>query len=162
MNDEPIKISPANLVKEGTIVVTKRKPETLPFLERIIRYVHLGMVAIEDGEFVVYDLHPENKNENKGSLIKRKLNDYLKDKDLIGVYDTGTSTGRIQAVAKKCWSGKYNNYHFNCQKFIDYVTHKELSSDLYSYYAGMIIMLAVSGIIILGGTIYVLANNKTK
>ena len=155
-------INEVELVQEGTILVTKRNTKTLPFHERIMIVVHLGIVAIENGEKIVYDWHPDNKNDKMGSLDKRNFKDYMAEKKLIGIHHTGASTERIQAVANKCWKGKYKTWHFNCQQFIDDVTHKEFRSDLYSYYT-IIILLVVAGIIIIGGTIYVLASsNKSK
>lgn len=76
------------------------------------------------------------------------------DKKLIGIHYTGASTERIQAVANKCWRGKYKSWHFNCQQFIGDVTHKEFRSDPYSYYSVMILLSAIAGAIIIGGTIY--------
>jgi hypothetical protein len=161
MEYEPVKIGAKDLVKEGTIVVTRRNPADDIFMDKILKFVHLGIVAVEDGVFVVYDLHPDNKNNKMGGLDKRPLDEYLKGKNLIGIYHTGATTGRIQAVAKKCWSGKYNTYHFNCQQFIDYVTYKQVSSDVYSYYSGMILALAgVAGLLVVGGTIYFLSKTK--
>jgi len=152
-----------DLIREGTILVTKRKPETLPFQERFIRYAHLGIAALdENNEYIVYDLHPENKNSHGGNLEKRKVVDYMKDKDLIGTYHTNASSERIKAIADKCWGDQYNNYHFNCQKFIDDITLKEIRSDLYSYYSGIILPLAALGVIIVGGIIYSLASGTKK
>lgn len=153
----------ADLIREGTILVTKRKPETLPFHERYIRYVHLGIAALdENNEYIVYDLHPEHLNDAGGNLEKRTVLEYMKDKDLIGTYHTNASSERIKAVADKCWGDKYNNYHFNCQKFIDDITLKEIRSDLYSYYSGIFITLAALGIIVIGGAIYMLASGTKK
>lgn len=161
MEYEPVKIGAKDLVKEGTIVVTRRSPANDFFMDKVLKFVHLGIVAIENGEFVVYDLHPDNKNNKKGALDKKPLDEYLKGRNLIGIYHTEATTSRIQAVAKKCWSGKYDTYHFNCQQFIDYVTHKQVSSDVYSYYSGMILMLSgVAGLILIGGALYLLSNNK--
>lgn len=155
-------IEEVELVREGTILVTKRNPKTLPLQERIMIVVHLGIIAIENGEKVVYDLHPDNKNDENGSLDKRKFKDYMVSKKLIGIYHTGASTERIQAVAQKCWKGKYKTWHFNCQQFIDDLTHKEIRSDLYSYYTVIILLLAVTGVAIIGGAICVLAGSNNK
>jgi hypothetical protein len=163
MEYEPVKIGARDLVKEGTIVVTRRSPATDIFMDKILKFVHLGIVSVEDGEFMVYDLHPDNKNGNKGSLEKKPIDEYLKGRNLIGIYHTGATTTRIQAVANRCWSIKYDSYHFNCQKFIDMVTHKEISSDVYNYYSGKILMLAgLAGLIVVGGIIYWLDNNGEK
>lgn len=155
-------INEVELVREGTIVVTRRNPANDIFMDRILKFAHLGIVAVEDGEKVVYDLHPDNKNSEMGSLDKRNFKDYMVGKKLVGIYHTGASTDRIQAVAQKCWKGKYKTWHFNCQQFIDDVTHKEIRSDLYSYYTVIIIMLAVAGVAIIGGVIYMLASGIGK
>lgn len=160
MGNEAIKVSARELVKEGTILVTRRNPADDFFMDRILKFVHLGIVAVEDGEFIVYDLHPDNKNNAQGSLDKRPIDEYLKGRNLIGIYHTGATTARIQAVAKKCWKGKYDSYHFNCQQFIDYVTHKEISSDVYNYFSGKILMIAgVAGLALIGGAIYFLSGD---
>jgi hypothetical protein len=163
MEYEPVKIGAKELVKEGTIVVTRRNPATDIFMDKILKFVHLGIVAVENGEFIVYDLHPDNKNNENGSLDKKPLGEYLKGRNLIGIYHTGATTGRIQAVAKKCWKGKYNTYYFHCQQFIDYVTHKQISSDVYSYYSGLVLAMGgVLGLIAVGGAIYLLSGKEGK
>lgn len=154
------KIEEVELVREGTILVTRRNPGNDFFMDKVLKFVHLSIVAIEHGEKVVYDLHPDNKNNESGSLDKRNFKDYMVGKKLIGIYHTGASTERIQSVAQKCWKGKYKTWHFNCQQFIDDVTHKEFRSDMYSYY--MVIVLAAAGMIMLGGTICWLASGSAK
>lgn len=155
MEYEPVKIGARDLVKEGTILVTRRSPASDIFMDKILKFVHLGIVSVEDGEFIVYDLHPDNKNGNKGSLDKKPIDEYLKERNLIGIYHTGATSARIQAVAKRCWNVKYDSYYFNCQKFIDFVTHKEISSDVYNYYSGKILILAgLVGLVVVGGIIY--------
>ena len=158
--EEAISFDDIELVREGTIVVTRRNPATDIFMDKMLKFVHLGIVAIEGGEKVVFDLHPDNKNNGNGNLEKRKFKDYMVDKKLIGTYHTGTSTERIQAVAKKCWKGKYKTGYFDCQGFIDDVTHKEFRSDLHSYYAIIILTLAVMGVALIGGTIYMLSSGS--
>jgi hypothetical protein len=155
-------IEEVELVREGTILVTRRNPANDIFMDKILKFAHLSIVAVEEGEKVVYDLHPDNKNNEMGSLDKRPFKDYMVGKTLVGIYHTGASTERIQAVANKCWKGKYETWHFNCQRFIDDITHKELRSDLYSYYSIIILALSVTGVIIIGGAIYCLANGNKK
>jgi hypothetical protein len=157
-----LNVDEVRLIKEGTILMTRRNPKDGFFMDRVLKFVHLAIAVIENGETYIFDLHPDNKNNEYGSLQKRSLKDYMVGKKLVGIYHTGASTERIQAVANKCWKGKYKTWHFNCQQFIDDVTHKEIRSDLYSYYTVIIILLAVAGVAIIGGTIYVLASGIGK
>jgi len=148
------------LAREGTLLFTKRFAHTLPVQQRVIRFVHLGIVSIEGGRQYVYDLHPENSNEKRGNLSKKPIEDYMKDKKLIGIYHTGASTSRIREVSKRCWAEQYSNYSFNCQRFINEVTYGKFNSDLYSYYAGIIIPVALVATGLLFGIISLLKSNK--
>lgn len=160
--DAVIIVDDIELVREGTLLVTRRNPADDIFMDKILKFAHLGIVAIEDGEKVVYDLHPDNKNDKMGNLDRRKFKDYMVGKKLIGTHHTGTSTARIQAVSQKCWKYKYKTWHFDCQRFVDDVTHKEFRSDLYSYYAIIILTLAVAGVVIIGGSLYLLSSGNAK
>lgn len=161
MNDAIINVDDIELAREGTILMTRRSPASDVFMDKIIKMVHLGIVAIEGGEKVVYDLHPDNKNNKNGSLERRAFKDYMVGRKLVGIHHTGASTGRIQAVAQKCWKGKYKTWHFDCQRFIDDVTHKEFRSDLYSYYA-IPILASAAGIVLISGIIYALSGSGQK
>ena len=119
----------SQIVREGTILITVQKV--------ITPWHHFGIVAIENGDFYVYDLHPNNRNSKTGNVKKSLLCDYMRDKRLVGIKHTAASTERIQGVAKLIWNGKYNASELNCQKFIDYVTDEDLRSDLFSYYVGL-------------------------
>lgn len=125
--------------------MTKRKPSAF--------FYHLGIVTFEEGQFYVYDLNSDNKNDQKGNLARNTLTDYMRNKNLIGIYDTGATTGRIKSVAKMCWKGKYDKNYFNCQQFIDDITGKEIRSDLFSYYSPMFIGMGIIGLITILATI---------
>lgn len=153
-----ITVEPKELVREGTIVMTRRDPASDIFMDKILKFIHMGIVAVENGELIVYDLHPDNKNSINGCLDKRKFDDYMKGKKLIGIHHTGATSHRIKSVADRCWAGKYDKYSFNCQRFIDEVTMKEFRSDIYSYYSTTI--LALSGAIALTGFIYLVTRQK--
>jgi hypothetical protein len=140
------------LLKEGTIVITRRDPVQDFFMDRFLKFVHMGIVAEENGQLVIYDLHPDNRNNVNGNLDKKSVDDYMKGRRLIGIYPTDATTPRIQQVAARCWRLSYEKYYFNCQKFIDDITLKQFSSDLYSYYSGII--LGTAGLAILGTTLY--------
>ena len=88
----------------------------------------------------------------------KKLDDYMKGRELIGIYPTDASSERIREVAKRCWGGRYEKYYFNCQKFIDDITMKQFSSDLYSYYSGII--LGTLGITAFAGVLYLALRKK--
>jgi hypothetical protein len=153
-----VTVEPKELVREGTIVMTRRDPATDIFMDNFLKFIHMGIVAVEGGEFVVYDLHPDNKNGANGCLDKKKFDDYMKGKKLIGIHHTGATSKRIQSVADRCWAGKYDKYSFNCQRFIDEVTMKEFRSDIYSYYSTTI--LATVGMLALTTGIIYLATRK--
>jgi len=155
-------INDVELVQEGTILVTRRNPANDFFTDKVLKFTHMGIVAIENGEKVVYDIHPDNKNNLNGNLDKRSFKDYMVGRNLIGIHHTGSSTARIQAVAQKCWKIKYKTWHFNCQQFIDDVTHKEFRSDMVSYYAILILSLSLIGFVLIGGTIYSMAGTGGK
>lgn len=140
------------IVREGTILITRRNPAQDFWMDKVLKFVHMGIVAKENGELVVYDLHPDNKNSKNGNLDKKKLDDYMNGRELAGIYHTGASSERIKEVAERCWNNKYEKYYFNCQKFIDDITMKQFSSDLYSYYSGII--LGTVGVAVLGATLY--------
>ena len=158
MNDNKIKIDPKQLVKEGTMLITRRNPVQDFWMDKVLKFVHMGIVAVEDGSLVVYDLHPDNRNNKNGNLDVKKLDDYMKGRELIGIYPTDASSERIREVAKRCWGGRYEKYYFNCQKFIDDITMKQFSSDLYSYYSGII--LGTLGITAFAGVLYLALRKK--
>ena len=152
-------INPKQFVKEGTILITRRTEGINLFRDKFLRLVHMGITAVENGELVVYDLHPENQNNSSGNLDKKSVDEYMRGKKLVGIYHTNASSDRIRDVAGQCWRGKYEKYYFNCQKFIDEITMKQFSSDLYSYYSGII--LGTAGVAFLAGVLY-MAFKPTK
>ena len=151
MPEQEVEIDEKTLIKEGTILFVSRKGSI---------YTHLAIAGIENEEIVIYDLHPENRNHHGGNIKCVSYEEYMKFKGgrkLIGIYHTGASTERIKAVAEKCWKGKYNDYYFNCQQFINDITYNEFRSDLYSYYSVMFLAGAITGTVILGIAINSLA-----
>ena len=100
------------------MLITRRNPVQDFWMDKVLKFVHMGIVAVEDGSLVVYDLHPENQNNSSGNLDKKSVDEYMRGKKLVGIYHTNASSARIRDVASQCWRGKYEKYYFNFHHFI--------------------------------------------
>lgn len=106
-------------IRSGIVLITKNKHPLTTFF-------HAGIISVENDVPYIFHNDPHNINKIGGSIQRDRLDEYLKDKRIIEIYDSCTTTEQIHRKARELWGKKFNWITFNCENFIYEVTGTRL------------------------------------
>ncbi|MDF1858368.1 MAG: lecithin retinol acyltransferase family protein [Candidatus Pelagibacter bacterium] len=127
-------------LKTGDLV--KVKADLLPFL------YHYGVTVKDEDEMYIYHFQPDRKNKLGGNLLREKLKDYIKGKEIISVVKSNIDESEIRQVLEKLKKEKYNVFSNNCEHFVNFIKEKKFISPQLKNW-GLIISLSIATYLIL-------------
>lgn len=107
-------------LKTGDII--KVKSDFLPII------FHYGIVLCENNEMYILHNDPDKFNRHGGSIVKEKLSDWIKGKDVVEVHNTNVTEKDILQVAEQMKKMPYHLIHFNCEHFVYKIVNKNFKT----------------------------------
>ena len=96
----------------------------------------------------IYHFQPDRKNKSGGNLLRDKLKDYIKGKEIISVVKSNIDESEIRQVLEKLKKEKYNVFSNTCEHFVNFIKEKKfISTQLKNW--GLIISLSIATYLIL-------------
>lgn len=108
---------------------------------------HLGIVVEIGGTKKIFHNSPYIKNQYGGSVCAESYEDFMKERQVVKVYRTGTQKDKILRVSRKCKKEVWDTFFFNCEDYILEIVEGRRRSDLRD--AWKIGILAIIGYFIL-------------